>query len=130
MATLLQKNLAQNIVKAARSKKKVLKRDLLVSAGYGLTTAEATPSRIIEQKGVQQELKSLGFSEENAKRVVREILDDKYSEDKDRLKAAELVFKVFGTFAAEKQMNLNVSATAEEVTNAIKDTIKRFRGSE
>jgi hypothetical protein len=127
MATLLQKNLAQNLVKNAKSPKKRNKKELVVLSGYSEVTADRHSKTIIEQKGVQEELKSLGFTEENAKRVVREVMNSKYSEDRDRLKAAELVFKVHGTFAAEKAVNLNVSASVDEVRSTISETLSRFR---
>lgn len=130
MATLLQKKLAQNIVKAAKSNKKINKKDLLVSAGYDETTAKSTPARIIEQKGVQKELKALGFSEEGAKKVVQELLYDKYQEGSVRIAAAREVFKVFGTYAAEKSVNMNVSATAEDMRQAISEAMSKFKRAE
>lgn len=127
MATLLQKNLAQNIVKAAKSKKRVNKKELLVSAGYSEVTATATPGLILEQKGVKEELKALGFNEDRAKKVVAEILDDKYQDGAVRIAAAREVFKVFGTYAAEKSVNMNVTASVDEVREAISQTLSRFR---
>jgi hypothetical protein len=127
MATLLQKKLAQNIVNAAKSKKRVNKKDLLVSAGYSEVTATATPGLILEQKGVKKELKALGFNEDKAKKVVAEILDDKYQDGAVRIAAAREVFKVFGTYAAEKSVNMNVSASVDEVRDAISKTLSRFR---
>lgn len=121
----MQKELAQNIVKNAKRPKKLNKKELLVSAGYSKITAEANPGVIIAQKGVQDELKIMGFSAENAKRVIAEVMDKSYAEDKDRLKAAELTLKVTGDFAAEKSINVNVSA--EEMSNLIKDGLTKFR---
>ena len=85
MATLLQKNLAQEIVEDAKRRKEGKKpkngKILLVSAGYDLTTAEASPGRTIEQKGVVKELNNLGFSSDGAKKVVAEILYKKTAKD-------------------------------------------------
>ncbi len=104
MATLRQRKLAENIVLNAQTGNKRNKKDLLVSSGYSEISAESSAKDIIEQKGVQEELKNLGFTADNAKRVVGEILDKEYAEDKDRLKAAEIIFKVTGDFAPEKHL--------------------------
>ena len=73
-------------------------QELLVSSGYSLSTATSVPGKIIEQPGVQEELNSLGFNEDNAKAVVAKILLSEKAENRDRLKASELVFKVHGSF--------------------------------
>lgn len=114
MATLRQKELAKLIVKNASTKNKRLAKDLLVSAGYGVVTSEASPGRTIEQKGVQKELKLMGFTVENAKRVVSKIMDSEEEDSTPRLKAADMVFKVHGAYAAEKHLNLNVEVEASE----------------
>lgn len=101
MGTIRQKKLAHAIVQNLKAKKPKNKKELLVSAGYSKTTAEATPQDIIAQEGVQEELEALGFSEETAKRVVGEILENEEEESRDRLKAAEMVFKVKGSFVPE-----------------------------
>lgn len=104
MATLLQKNLAKEIVKNAKSSKPKNKQDLVISSGYAVKTAEGHAPDILKQKGVKQELKALGFDPENAKSKVGRILDSDVSQDKDVLKAADMVFKVHGTYAAEKHI--------------------------
>lgn len=108
MSTPRQRILAENIVKNAKRKKPLNKKELLVSSGYSEISAVASPGFIINQKGVQEELENLGFNADSAKRVVAEILGKRYAEDKDRLKAAEIIFKVTGDFAPEKHINLNV----------------------
>ena len=104
MATLLQKDLAQAIVKNAKTKKYRYKKDLLVSVGVGELTARKAQKRTIEQKGVQEELNKLGFSSEGAKKVVAEILYKPSAKDNDRLKAADMVFDVHGDKAPEKHL--------------------------
>lgn len=104
MATLLQKNLAKNIVENAKAKKPKNKEQLVISSGYAVKTAEGHAPDIMEQKGVKEELKALGFDPENAKRKVGRILDSDKSQDKDVLKAADMVFKVHGTYAPEKSI--------------------------
>lgn len=126
MATLKQQKLAEAIVQNAKSGTKKNKKELLVSAGYDETTAEATPSRIIEQKGVQTELHRLGFDSESAKRVVAEILE--FGEDDSvRLNAAKEIFKVNGDYAAEKVFNLTANTTVEELKAIIQNDLAKFR---
>jgi hypothetical protein len=110
MSTRLQKKLAEEIVKDVKLKRIRNKKDLLVSAGYDVVTAEASPGRTIEQKGVLEELNNLGFSEEGAKKVVAEILYCEKAKDHDRLDAADKVFKVHGSYAPDKHLNVNVDA--------------------
>lgn len=66
MATDLQRDLAEAIVKNAklpRGKRKN-KKQLLVSVGYSPTTAEAMPTRTLEQAGVKNALAEFGLTEE------------------------------------------------------------------
>lgn len=105
MATIRQKKLAKEIVDNMASNKPKSAGQMLETVGYAKNTAEAKPGEIISQKGVQEELISLGFSEENAKRVVGEILLGGEN-DHVKLKAAEIVFKVQGSFAPEKHISI------------------------
>ena len=129
MSTLLQKRLAENIVKAAKSKQKITKKDLLVSAGYDVTTAEATPDRIVQQKGVKKELKILGFTEDNAKRVVSKILNSDKVDPNTRIAAAREIFKVHGSYAAEKSFSVSTNLTADELKDVIAGDLQKFRQS-
>lgn len=114
MATALQKNLANEIVKNAKRKKPLNRMQLVEASGYSHNTAIKQP--VIEQKGVQDELKSMGFTEENAKAVVTEILLSKKVKPDTRIRAAQEVFKVEGSYAAEKSVNLNVEAKLDDTT--------------
>ena len=104
MATLKQKKLAKGIAEAFNAKEIPLAKELIVSAGYDLTTAEASPGRTIAQKGVQEELEQYGFTEDNARSVVAEILLNKKVNPMARLVAADRIFKVKGSYAAEKSI--------------------------
>ena len=126
MSTLKQKNLARGIVENMKAKPIKTAAELLVSVGYDETTATAMPHRTIQQKGVQEELKKLGFDEEKAKEVVGEIMLSEDEEARDRLKAAEMVFKVFGSFAPEKRMNMNIQV--KEISPRLKDLAKKLNG--
>lgn len=80
-------------------------------AGYAVKDDKSAGVIAWENLGkerIQEELKKLGFDSNNAKRVVGEILNKEDAEDRDRLKAAETVFKVTGDFAPEKHLNVNV----------------------
>ena len=112
MSTLKQKNLAKGIIDNLHSNEPKNAKELLVSVGYAEKTATHMPGRTIDQPGVKAELAKFGFSEEAAQEVVAEILlagDDDHS----RLKAADMIFKVFGSYAPEKRQNLNVNVTKE-----------------
>lgn len=113
MATLRQKRLAKVLVLNNTANKPLNAGELLESVGYAKSVAEAKPTEIIQQKGVQQELAKLGFDPETAKSVVAEILIAG-TEDSSRLKAADMVFKVHGSYAAEKHINLNIDVESTE----------------
>lgn len=90
---------------------------LSVKENYDVTTdgaARVLGSRLLTSDNIQKELKKLGFDSNNAKRVISEILNDESLEPKDRIKAAENVFKVHGDYAPEKQINLNIESTPSE----------------
>lgn len=117
MATQRQKKLAKAIVENASLDKPLNAGQLLESSGYSKSSAEASPGVIIEQKGVQDELQMLGFTEENAKRVVQQIMLDEEADKNSRLKAADMVFKVKGTYAPEKRDVLMDVTSFSEYTN-------------
>lgn len=131
MSTIRQKKLAHEIVENLKRVKPKNKQDLLISVGYAEKTADRRAAGVIASKGTQEELQKLGFSSDNAKRVVGEILNKELAEDKDRLKAAELIFKVNSDFAAEKHLNVNVQTTfkadgqVKEVLELANEELKR-----
>lgn len=127
MATINEQKLAKEIVENLHRDKPKNKKELLVSAGYSEVTAEANPGRVIEQKGVQQELRKYGFNEEDAKAVVVEIMNSKFEEGNVRLNAAKEVFKVVGSYAAEKTFNLTATTSVDELKNIISKDLERFR---
>lgn len=109
MSTLRQKKLAEAIVQNLHSEEPLNKQELVVSSGYSPTTADGHANQILEQKGVQEELKILGFDSNTAKTVVAEILL-KGENDMVRLAASREIFKVNGDYAPEKRVNLNLDA--------------------
>lgn len=104
MATLRQKKLAENIVLNAKLGKRLNKKELVVSSGYGLVTGNKHAHIILEQRGVQEELENLGFDGESAKKVVKQILAK--GKEENRLKAADMIFKVTGDYAPEKHLTI------------------------
>ena len=127
MATIRQKKLAIATIENMSKKNPLNKEKLVVSVGYSQKVAEKKATEILNSKGTVEELKELGFDSYNAKRVVGQILNKEYAEEKDRLKAAEIIFKVNGDFAAEKHVNLNVNT--EELKQTILDGLSKFRNN-
>lgn len=100
--------------------------DIIAAAGYG-TGLQTQPSRVLDSVGVHMALEDMGFSEETAKNVVKAILSDSKAMHKDRLKAADMVFKVHGTYAAEKHVNVNVDVEADNAR--LLELAARLRGN-
>lgn len=125
MATLKQKKVAKAIVENYDNENFLTSGQILEKVGYSPNMVK-NPKMVLESAGVQEELARLGFDEQTAKEVVGTILTDETNEPKDRLKAAEMVFKVHGTFAAEKHVNLNLDAKSTERTKQLGDTIIRL----
>ncbi len=133
MSTRLQKKLAIEIIKDAKNKRPKKAKALLVSAGYSEGTALGSPGRTLAQKGVVEELKSLGFSEEGAKQVVSDILYSETAQDHDKLDAADKIFKVHGSYAPDKHLNVNVdiepSPEIKELTQKLNEIYRGSGGS-
>lgn len=124
MATIRQKKLAESLVKNALSEKPMNKGELVESVGYSPETARKKTAELFNSKGVQEELAILGFDVETAKRVVGQIALEGEN-DNVKLKASEMIFKVHGTFAAEKHVNLNINRT--EPNDRIKELAERLK---
>jgi hypothetical protein len=134
MPTVLQQNLAKEIIQNTKRKKPKNKGELVEMGGYSKTVAEAKPQVIIDQKGVQEALDDFGFSENNAKKVVSSIMLNEKTDPNPRLKATDQVFKVHGSYAPDKNININMNVksidpTNPEVLEALK-TINKQRANE
>ena len=105
--TQRQKRVARKLVDNLTLDKPLTAGEMLENVGYSKHLVKQ-PGRIIQSEGVQTELIALGFDPENAKKVVGEILDDETVEPQHRLKAAEQVFKVHGSYAPEKSASVNI----------------------
>lgn len=108
MGTQKQKKIAKLIVENASLDKPLNGGEMLAKVSYS-KGLQKQPSRILESEGVKEELALLGFTEDNAKSVVAEILLNPDADTNSRLKASDQIFKVHGTYAAEKKFNVNVN---------------------
>jgi Holliday junction resolvasome RuvABC DNA-binding subunit len=98
----------------AMGKRKDIKSqgDIIIAAGYSPATKES-PKTLLNTNGVHTALNEMGFNENTAKKVVYSILTNEKAAHKDRLKASDMVFKVHGTYAAEKHVNVNVEIDSQ-----------------
>ena len=108
------RRLAKIVAQVTLAGKKVSKQKMAEMAGL---------SQFPNSEAMRIAMVNLGFTVENAKRVVGEILNNAEADDNARLKSAELVFKVHGAFAPDKVINMDVSIS--DVLDAID---KRERG--
>ena len=111
MATVRQKKVARKIIENAKLDKPKSTGEVLKSVGYG-TGLQNQPKRVLESEGVREELINLGFDEDSAKHVVTEILTK--GKEENRLKASDMIFKVQGSYAPEKKVNLNANLEIKE----------------
>lgn len=118
MSTFLQEKLADKIIENAKTGEFKTKQDLVESVGYGRKTALVRSGAILESEGVKLALAAKGFTEANAKGVVAKILTDEKEKSDTRLKAADMAFKVHGSYAAEKVL-IGVVNNAEIVDEEV-----------
>jgi hypothetical protein len=86
---------------------------MLAKVGYAKSMQDAKVNDVLESQGVKQALEDLGFTEDNAKMVVSEIMLNPKADNSSRLKATDQVFKVKGTYAPEKRINLTLEIPEE-----------------
>lgn len=113
MATMRQKRVARLIVQNLDSPNPLNKGEIIEKARYTKVMAKQ-PSTVIDSQGVQDELALLGFTPENAKSVVSKIMNNDEVEPNARLKAADMTFKVHGTYAPEKSITIALDATVDK----------------
>lgn len=119
MGTVLQKRLAENIVKNVKRKKPLNKTKLLVESGYSVVSAKASATMLIDKPGVQEELANLGFTTEGAKGVVETIMYDKRVKPETRINAAKEVFKVTGGYAPVTSVTAHIDIEVPERIKAL-----------
>ena len=71
-------------------------------------------NHIVDAKGVQDALKARGFTVDAADDVVQTILHKEEAQDKDRLKAADMIYDRLGAKAPEKSLSVAVSMDAKD----------------
>jgi hypothetical protein len=98
--------------------------DIAVAAGYS-ETSRLSPDKVLDKPGVKMALDDLGFNSENAKSVVQSILNSTEAENRDRLRAADLVFKVQGDFASDKIAASNTNSNPIIIAK-IQNTVINF----
>jgi len=111
MSTTKQKRVARLIIENETLDKPLTGGQMLEKVSYS-KGIQIQPSRVLESEGVREALNDYGFSEDNAKRVVSNILLNEEERSDTRLKAADMTFKVHGTYAPEKSQSVNVNVDA------------------
>ena len=132
MPTLKQQALAKNLTDALGAREIPTKKELMIKSGYSEINADKHTKEVFSGKGFEEALVENGFTEENAKSVIQEILLDKRKKDSVRMDAAREIFKVFGTYAPEKkaivtqhiQSNPELEAIANEYEEKVKAKLK------
>ena len=108
MSTQKQKKIADLIIENTNLDKPLNGGEMLEKVGYS-DGLQKHPDRVLSSEGVKQALEVAGFNEVNAKTVVSEIMLDPTNDPSSRLKATDQVFKVNGSYAPEKNINLNLN---------------------
>lgn len=92
------------------------------------STAGNIASTNLDKPKIINALRELGFDSDNAKRVVAEILNNDSLKPRDRIKAAENVFKVHGDYAPDKHVTLTLDESSEhsrELGNRLLGLLRR-----
>lgn len=97
--------------------------EMVRAAGYSEYVSLKVPGETIDRNGVKEVLKEkYGFTEDNAKIVVADLMLDEEQDGNVRLKAADMTFKVLGSYAPEKtvQQSVNVEGSPQDYVEAEK----------
>jgi len=89
--------------------------EILIDAGYSETTAKSNSHKIVRSPGFILELEKVGFTREKADKTVASIMNDERKKPADRLKAADMVYRILGAYAPEKHEVLSVSQIYSQV---------------
>lgn len=123
MPTIRQEKVARLIIENAKLDNPATGGQMLEKVRYGKISKQ--PSRVLKSKGVKAALKEYGFTEDNAKKVVSEILLNAKVKPDTRINAAKEVFKVQGSYAPEKSVSLNIEVPIGKQKTAT-DAIMRY----
>lgn len=108
MPNLRQRKAAKNFVEAIQSGEVITAGEILKRSDYA-ESVQKVPHAVFESEGFKEALEEIGFTEDNAKKVVAEIMLNENVNPSARLEAAKEVFKVHGTYAPEKHVNTNLN---------------------
>lgn len=125
MPTIKQRRLAQKVIENTKTGEFQTIGEMLESVGYAKTSATRRPGQILQSEGVIEALEEFGFTEDNAKKVVGQILLDKRVKPDTRIRAAQEVFKVHGSYKQPEEtpkpqihLHLDLSKfTPEQIAN-------------
>lgn len=128
MGTQRQKRAAKLLIENATLDKPLNAGQIVEKSRYSKSMV-IKPNVVLESEGVKEELEALGFSEEGAKQVVSKILYE--GKEENRLKAADMVFKVHSTYAPDKAINVNIdnrkAQNKKELETVVKKVISEMR---
>ncbi len=111
-ATPKQKKVAELVIENSIIDKPLNGGEILEKVGYS-EGVQKSPRKVLESEGVKMELEIAGFTKENAKAVVSEIMLNEEADNSSRLKATDQVFKVLGGYAPEKKINFNANVNVK-----------------
>lgn len=125
MPRIKQRKVAQKLIENVKLAKPLTAGEIVESSGYG-PSMKKNPQVVINSQGVKEALEEYGFTEDNAKKVVAKILLNDDTEPNARLKAADQVFKVHGSYAPEKSVNLNVEVEASPEVKGLTEKLNEL----
>lgn len=113
MSTVRQRRLAKVIIENSTLDKPLNGGQMVEKVGYAKSLVDY-PKKVIDTEGVHEALEEYGFTIENAKMVVSEIMLNSDIDPSARLKATDQVFKVKDGYAATKSVNINIGLSKED----------------
>ncbi len=119
MPTVRQKRVAKLIIENTALDKPKTGGEIVESSGYGVSMKK-NPQVILESDGVKTALNDYGFNEDNAKRVVSEIMLNTKERADARLKATDQVFKVHKSYGSDGEGNRTL------IINIVPETAQRY----
>lgn len=122
MSTQRQKRVAKLIVENVSLPKPLNGAQIVEKSSYS-KAVQIKPGQVLNSQGVKEELEILGFTPLAAKTVVSKIMNDDEVEPNARLKAADMTFKVHGSYAPEKSVIVNVDIVSEEDLSVAKNLL-------
>lgn len=127
-----QRRVAEKLIENTQVDNPKTGGEIVEDSGYGPSMSKNCHV-VLNSEGVQMALEEYGFSEDRAKMVVADVMNGEKSTEMGKLKAADMVFKTFGTYAPDKSVNLNVEQQmmsdddiqrlAKEINNQQKNAI-------